>query len=86
MNHTNLRVHSYRSFADADLRQEDRPMVASYLYLPHPSVLASPQSNIAWMTKFPKPTQQSPNRSLEKMIVFVNGMPVLVTFFQDRHA
>ena len=80
LNETLVRVSDYRRFTQIHHREEARPKTFSGpRCFPHPSVLASQLSTEAWMSKFSKSVERSPNHSPEKMVCFINGMPLLVS-------
>ena len=80
LNETLVRVNNYRHFTQSDHREAARPKSAHFIrHFPHPSVLASPLSTAAWMQKYSKGVERSPNHAPEKMVGFVNGMPLLVS-------
>ena len=80
LNETLVRVNNYRHFTQTDHREAARPKSATFMRrFPHPSVLASPLSTAAWMQKYSKGVERSPNHAPEKMVGFVNGMPILVS-------
>ena len=80
LNETLIRVSDYRRFTQIHHREEARPKsFTGPRCFPHPSVLASQISTEAWMSKFSKSVERSPNHSPEKMVCFINGMPLLVS-------
>jgi len=80
LNQTLNRVTNYRHFTQTAHREEPRPKsFAAPRHFPHPSVLASPLSTEAWMQKISKGVERSPNHAPEKMVGFVDGMPILVS-------
>jgi len=80
LNETLQRVSNYRDFTQTHRREEPRPKsFTAPRHFPHPSVLASPLSTEAWMQKFSKGVERSPNHAPEKMVGFVDGMPILVS-------
>ena len=61
-----------------------RGKATSIGFLPHPSVLSDDSSAKSWMQKFSKAQERNIAHVPEQAVVFVDGMPLLVSF-QDSH-
>ena len=78
LNETLQRVNNDRAFTQHHIREESRPKYfPTSGHFPHPSVLASPYTTDAWMSKFSKSVERSPNHSPERCVCYVGGMPLL---------
>ena len=79
------KVEGFRQVTTPEFRANCfRGKATSIGFLPHPSVLSDDMGAKAWMQKFSKAQERNIAHVPEQAVVFVDGMPLLVSF-QDSH-